>query len=69
MVQQLIVHDHVPEAYDAIRPMITLAERDHAFFEWYTIKGEPRGSNAYRGGAGQVGRAIEMLLAWAQKNK
>jgi hypothetical protein len=69
MVQQLVAHGLVAEAYDALRPMVMRAERDHGFFEWYTLAGEPRGSNAYRGGAGQVGRAIEMLLEWAQKHK
>lgn len=69
MVQQLVVHGYAAEAYEAIRPMVMRTERDRGFFEWYTVAGEPRGSNAYRGGAGQLGRAIEMLLQWAQKHK
>lgn len=66
MAQQLVVHGYAAEAYDVLRPMVQRVERDHGFFEWYTLANEPRGSNAYRGAAGQLGLAIEALLDWAR---
>lgn len=66
MVQQLVAHGLGAEAYAELRPMVDRVERDNGFYEWYTPGNEPRGSATYRGAAGQLGRAIEMLLSWAR---
>jgi hypothetical protein len=66
MIQQLIKHGLVEEAYREIKPMVKRVERDNGFYEWYTIDNRPSGSGTYRGAAGVLGKAIEMLLAWAE---
>jgi hypothetical protein len=66
MIQQLIAHGHVAQAYREILPMVERVERNDGFFEWYTVANEPKGSGLYRGSAGVLGKAIQMLLAWAE---
>lgn len=65
IVQQMVVHGQVQMAYQEIDPMLDRVLRDDAFFEWYTREGAAKGSDEYRGTAGQVALAIDMLLAWA----
>ena len=66
MIQQLIKHDLIEEAYREIKPMVKRVEHDNGFYEWYSIDNKPMGSGTYRGAAGVLGKAIEMLLAWAE---
>jgi hypothetical protein len=69
MIQQLVAHEFTAEAYQEILPMVARVRRDHGFFEWYTLANEPRGSGTYRGAAGVLGRAIEMLVGWAEAHR
>lgn len=69
MIQQLTAHNFVEEAYQELLPMVERVRKNRGFFEWYTIGNEPKGSGTFRGSAGVLGRAIEMLLAWAQEQQ
>ena len=66
MIQQLVAHGYVEQAYQEILPMVAQVQHNQGFFEWYTVDNQPRGSSAYRGAAGVLGRAIQMLVAWAE---
>jgi hypothetical protein len=66
MIQQLIRYGFVAEAYRELRPMVTRVLAHEGFHEWWTRDSQPRGSGQFRGSAGVLGRAIEMLRAWAQ---
>jgi hypothetical protein len=67
MIQQLIRHGLVEEAYRELKPMVTRVLKHDGFYEWWTRDNQPRGSGEFRGSAGVLGRAIEMLRAWAEK--
>ncbi len=66
MIQQLVRYGFVEEAYRELKPMVTRALEHDGFYEWWTRDNQPRGSGEFRGSAGVLGRAIEMLLAWAE---
>jgi len=66
MIQQLILKGYVRQAYEELLPMVERVRKNKGFFEWYTVQNEPRGSGTFRGSAGVLGRAIEMILHWAQ---
>ena len=68
MIQQLIRNGFVEEAYREIRPMVHRVIKNKGFFEWYTKDNRPTGSGTFRGSAGVLGRAIQMLQEWATKN-
>jgi len=65
IIQQMVAHGQVQLAYQEIAPMLDRVLRDDAFFEWYTRDGKAQGSNEYRGTAGQIVKAIDMLRDWA----
>jgi len=65
IIQQMVAHGQVQLAYQEIVPMLDRVLRDDAFFEWYTRNGTAQGSGDYRGSAGQIAKAIDMLLEWA----
>lgn len=67
MIQQLVRYGFVEEAYTELKPMVSRVLKHHGFFEWWTRRNEPRGSGLFRGSAGVLGRAIEMLRAWAAR--
>jgi hypothetical protein len=67
MIQQLIAHGHVAQAYEHLLPMIERVEKNDGFFEWYTVANEPKGSGLFRGSAGVLGKAIQMLIEWAEQ--
>ena len=69
MIQQLIAYGYVQEAYRQLLPMIERVEANDGFFEWYTVANEPKGSGLFRGSAGVLGKAIEMLHAWAKRQR
>jgi hypothetical protein len=69
MIQQLIAHGYVEQAYVELLPMVDRVVKNKGFFEWYTITNEPRGSGTFRGSAGVLGRAIEMILHWASEQQ
>lgn len=66
MVRQLIRHDLVAEAYEALSPMLDRVLKNGGFYEWYTVDDQPRGSGTYRGSAGVLFSAITELQAWAR---
>lgn len=68
MVQQLIEHGYIAEAYRELRPMVERVERTGGFHEWWTRDNQPRGSGDFRGSAGVLGRDIESLEAWAEQH-
>jgi hypothetical protein len=67
MIQQLVRYGEIERAYQEILPMVERAKRDEGFFEWYTPDNRPFGSGTYRGAAGVLGTAIQMLLDWADQ--
>lgn len=66
IVQQLVAHGFVEEAYRELLPMLERVEKNSGFYEWYTVKNEPCGSGRFRGSAGVLGKAILMLRQWAK---
>ena len=68
-IQQLIAHGYIEAAYRELLPMIERVEANDGFFEWYTIANEPKGSGLFRGSAGVLGKAIQMLQAWAREQQ
>ena len=67
MIQQLIAHGLMEEAYTELKPMLTRVQKAGDFHEWWSLDGQPRGSNRFRGSAGVLGVAIEQLTHWAEK--
>ena len=68
MIQQLVRLGYIAEAYRDLQPMVDRVVRTGNFHEWWTLDNQPRGSGDFRGSAGVLGRAIEMLQAWAEQN-
>ena len=68
MIQQLIAHGYVAEAYAEVRPMIDRVIKNKGFYEWYGQGGVPSGSGHFKGSAGVLCKAIEMFNAWATQN-
>lgn len=68
-IQQLVAHGMVEEAYADIRPMIDRVIRNGGFYEWYGQGNVPSGSGHFKGSAGVLAKAIEMLHAWSQANR
>lgn len=69
MIQDLVREGHVEEAYRELRPMVERVKRVGAFYEWWSRDNQPQGSKDYRGSAGVVGKAIEMLQDWAKAHQ
>jgi hypothetical protein len=67
MVRDLIEQGYMADAYREIRPMVDRVKRVGGFYEWWTPANEPRGSANFRGSAGELGRDIELLEAWAER--
>jgi hypothetical protein len=61
MIQQLVKHDFVEEAYQELLPMVKRVKDNDGFYEWYTVGNEARGSGTFRGSAGVLYKAILML--------
>ena len=68
MIQALVANGFVEEAYAEIQPMLQRILKNQGFYEWYTPGGEPQGSGTFRGEAGVLFTAIEMLRAWAEQD-
>jgi hypothetical protein len=68
-IQQLIRLGLVADAYRELQPMVARVQRTGGFYEWWSRDNQPRGSGQFRGSAGVLGRAIEMLQIWAEQNK
>ena len=67
MIQQLVANGFAEEAYDEIRPMIDRVIKNQGFFEWYGMGGVPSGSGHFKGSAGVLAKAIEMMNDWAEE--
>jgi hypothetical protein len=65
IIQQMVAHGEVELAWRELGPMLDRVVRDDGIYEWYTRDGQARGSAEYRGSAGQLALAIDMLLHWA----
>lgn len=61
MIQQLVKHGFLEEAYQQLLPMTERVMKNDGFYEWYSVNNEPRGSGTFRGSAGVLYIAIEML--------
>jgi hypothetical protein len=68
MIQQLIRHGFISEAYQQLQPMTNRVVANQGFYEWYTVDNKPEGSGTFRGSAGVLYKAIEMLENWAREN-
>ena len=68
-VHELIRADMVDEAYHELKPMLARVLENDGFYEYYTVENEPKGSDAYRGSAGVLGKAILMLRDWAKEHQ
>jgi len=68
MIQQLIAHGFVEEAYELVQPMLERVIENDGFFEWYKMDGTPAGSAEFKGSAGVLAKAIEMFNNWAEEN-
>lgn len=69
MIQQLVANGFVEEAYDEIQPMLERVIKNEGFYEWYGQGGVPSGSGKFKGSAGVLAVAIQMLRDWAEANK
>ncbi|UZR99093.1 GH36-type glycosyl hydrolase domain-containing protein [Chondrinema litorale] len=69
MIQQLIRYGFIEEAYEQIQPMTDRVVKNDGFYEWYTVDNKPEGSGTFRGSAGVLFVAINMLEEWAKENK
>lgn len=69
MIQQLIKNGFTDEAYEQVQPMVKRVKDNNGFYEWYSVKNEPRGSGTFRGEAGVLYSAIAMFEDWANKQK
>lgn len=67
MVQQLIRYGFVKEAYEQLLPMTDRVIANDGFYEWYTVNNQPEGSGTFRGSAGVLDKAIELLEIWANE--
>lgn len=65
IIQQMVAHGQAQLAYQELGPMLDRVLRDDGFFEWYSRDGKGQGSAEYRGSAGQIAKAIDMLDQWA----
>ena len=61
MIQQLVKNGFVEEAYEQLLPMTERVMKNNGFYEWYSVNNEPHGSGTFRGSAGVLFVAIEML--------
>lgn len=69
MTQQLVQYGLVAEAYRSILPMAARVVRAGDFHEWWSRDNKPKGSGNFRGSAGVLGKAIEMLQNWAAQHQ
>ncbi len=67
MIQQLVNYGFVEEAYEQLLPMTERVMKNDGFFEWYTVKNEPTGSGTFRGSAGVLYKAIQLLETAVEK--
>ena len=70
MIQALILNGFYKEAYKEMTPMLDRILKYKGFYEWWDVKtGMPKGSGDFRGEAGVLYDAINMLRDWAMHNQ
>lgn len=69
MIQQLIAHGLVKEAYEEVRPMIDRVIKNNDFYEWYGKGNVPSGSPHFKGSAGVLAKSMEMFQNWAKNRR
>ena len=67
MIQQLISHGMVEEAYAEVRPMLDRVIQNQGFFEWYGQGNQPSGSGHFKGSAGVLAKAIQQFREWSKQ--
>ena len=67
MIQQLIAYGFIEEAYTEMGPMLDRVIKNGDFNEWYGPGNKPSGSWKYKGSAGVLSTAIQMLTEWCHK--
>ncbi len=67
MIQQLVKNGFQQEAYEQIQPMLARVIKNKGFYEWYTKDNKPEGSGTFRGEAGVLYDAIELLEGAGKK--
>ena len=65
MIQQLVENGFVEEAYQQLQPMVKRVKDNNGFYEWYTVENKPTGSGTFRGSAGVLYKAIQLLENYA----
>ena len=68
MVRGLIEEGFIAAAYRELQPMVDRVQREGGFYEWWSRDDQRHGSANFRGSAGELGRDIELLDAWAQRH-
>jgi len=61
MVHALAKYGKWQEAHDVLSPMLDRVIQNQSFYEWYKPDGTPQGSGTFRGEAGVLYTAIEMM--------
>ncbi len=69
MIQQLVKNGFLEDAYNLLIPMMERVMKNNGFYEWYSVNNEPHGSGTFRGSAGVLFVAIEMLEKAVSKNR
>ncbi|WP_018615563.1 GH36-type glycosyl hydrolase domain-containing protein [Segetibacter koreensis] len=70
MIQALIQNGFYKEAYDEMVPMLDRILQYNGFYEWWDVKtGKPKGSGEFRGEAGVLYDAINMIKKWTKQNR
>ncbi|MGH9599098.1 MAG: GH36-type glycosyl hydrolase domain-containing protein [Terracidiphilus sp.] len=68
VVRGLIEQGYDADAYRELQPMVDRVKREGGFYEWWTRDDQPRGSANFHGSAGELGKDIELLEAWAAQH-
>src|SRR5690606_18608258 len=61
MIQQLIKNGFLKEAKEQLQPMLERVIKNNGFYEWYTKENKPEGSGTFRGEAGVLYDAIQLI--------
>lgn len=69
LIQQLIAHGFVQEAYELAKPMFNRVVENNDFYEWYRMDGTPAGSAEFKGSAGVLAKSILQFKEWANRNQ
>ena len=65
IIKQMIKMGFYQEAYKQLLPMLDRVLANEGFYEYYSIDNQPRGSGSFRGSAGVLYDAIQLLQDYA----